>query len=177
MRTYIKSYEFQSRSESLIIENCLSLTDEVTVDLVLKCLQHLHLLALHLEILGYIPHLLDGLVYLRRIGDFSHIPCSNSNVLPTSNFLDLWYTSGILVTYVPVSNSRRGHCYPGLRPIRYYGVFGVQNHGVSRAEFSLTEPIPLQAVYIHHSRNMARLGHEHMALDSKSSFALAVDFF
>ena len=51
---------FQSRSE---------LTDEVTVYLVLKCLQHLHLLALHLEILGYIPHLLNGLVYLRRIGD------------------------------------------------------------------------------------------------------------
>ena len=70
MRTYIKSSEFQSRSELLIIENRLPLTDEVTVDLVLKCLQHLHLLALHLEILGYIPHLLNGLVYLRRIGDF-----------------------------------------------------------------------------------------------------------
>ena len=35
MRTYIKSSEFQSRSELLIIENCLPLTDEVTVDLVL----------------------------------------------------------------------------------------------------------------------------------------------
>ena len=54
----------------MIIENRIPLTDEVTVDLVLKCLQHLHLLALHLEILGYIPHLLNGLVYLRRIGDF-----------------------------------------------------------------------------------------------------------
>ena len=71
MGTYIKPSEFQSRSELLIIENCLPLTDEVTVDLVLlKCLQHLHLLALHLEILGYIPHLLNGLVYLRRICDF-----------------------------------------------------------------------------------------------------------
>ena len=69
-RTYIKSSEFQSRSELLIIENCLPLIDEVTVYLVLKCLQHLHLLALHLEILGYIPHLLNGLVYLRRIADF-----------------------------------------------------------------------------------------------------------
>ena len=67
MRTYIKFSEFQSRSELLIIENCLPLIDEVTVDLVLKCLQHLHLLALHL---GYIPHLLNGLVYLRRIGNF-----------------------------------------------------------------------------------------------------------
>ena len=27
------------------------------------------------------------------------------------------------------------------------------HHGVSRAKFSLTEPIPLQAVYIDHSRN------------------------
>ena len=36
MRTYIKSSEFQSRSELLIIESCLPLTDEVTVDLVLK---------------------------------------------------------------------------------------------------------------------------------------------
>ena len=70
MRTNTESSEFQSRSELLIIENCLPLTDDVTVDLVFKCLQHLHLLALHLEILGYIPHLLDGLTYLRRIGDF-----------------------------------------------------------------------------------------------------------
>ena len=31
-------------------------------------------------------------------------------------------------------------------------VFGIHHHGVSRAEFSLTEPIPLQAVYIDHSR-------------------------
>ena len=38
VRTYIKSFEFQSRSELLTIENCLPLTDEVTVDLVLKML-------------------------------------------------------------------------------------------------------------------------------------------
>ena len=53
----------------MITENCLPLTDEVTVDLVPRCLQNLHLLALHLEILGYIPHLLNGLEYFRRIGD------------------------------------------------------------------------------------------------------------
>ena len=35
-----------------------------------RCLQHLHLLALHLELLGYIPSLLHGLRYLRRICDF-----------------------------------------------------------------------------------------------------------
>ena len=29
----------------------------------------------------------------------------------------------------------------------------IHHHGVSRAEFSLTEPIPVQAVYIDHSRN------------------------
>ena len=71
MRTLIRSSEFQSSSEALITENCLPLTDEVTVDLVhLKCLQHLHLLEWHLKILGYIPHLLNGLVYLQRICDF-----------------------------------------------------------------------------------------------------------
>ena len=58
------SSEFQSSSELLITENGLPLTEEVTVDLVLKCMQHLHILALQLEILGYIPHLLNGLVYL-----------------------------------------------------------------------------------------------------------------
>ena len=61
---------FHSCSELFVTEHCLPLTDEVTVVLVLKRLQHLHLLALHLEILGNIPHLLNGLVYLRRICDF-----------------------------------------------------------------------------------------------------------
>ena len=32
-------------------------------------------------------------------------------------------------------------------------LIGVLHHGVSRTEFSLTEPIPLQAVYVDHSRN------------------------
>ena len=35
VRTYIRASEFQSSSELLIPENCLPLTDEVTVDLVL----------------------------------------------------------------------------------------------------------------------------------------------
>ena len=43
----------------------------MTVELVHKCIQQLHLLALHFEILGYIPGLLNGLEYLRRTGDFS----------------------------------------------------------------------------------------------------------
>ena len=30
----------------------------------------MHLLAMHLEMLGYIPRLLNGLIYLRKIGDF-----------------------------------------------------------------------------------------------------------
>ena len=60
----------QSSSDLLINEICLPLTDEVTVDVVLKCLQNLHMLALHLEILGDIPHLLNGIVHLRRICDF-----------------------------------------------------------------------------------------------------------
>ena len=70
-RTLFPTEIFKGQSSELYItENCLPLTDEVTVVLVLNCLQHLHLLALHLEILGYIPHLLNGLVYLRRMGDF-----------------------------------------------------------------------------------------------------------
>ena len=58
-----------SKSELLTAENFLPFTDEVTV--VHKCLQHLHLLALHFEILGYISCLLYGFEYLRRTGDFS----------------------------------------------------------------------------------------------------------
>ena len=54
-----------------LIENFLPFTDEVTVELVHKCIQQLHLLALHFEILGYIPGLLNGLEYLHRTGDFS----------------------------------------------------------------------------------------------------------
>ena len=50
-------------------ENFLPFTDEVTVELVHRCIQQLHLLALHFEILGYIPGLLNGLEYLRRTGD------------------------------------------------------------------------------------------------------------
>ena len=44
---------------------------------------------------------------------------------------------------------------PWGRPFSWY--FGVHLHGVSRAEFSLTEAIPLQAVYIGHSRNLQLL--------------------
>ena len=71
VKTYIKSIDFQSKSELLTTENFLPFTDEVTVELVHKCIQQLHLLALHFEILGYIPGLLNGLEYLRRTGDFS----------------------------------------------------------------------------------------------------------
>ena len=35
-----------------------------------KSLQHLHCLALHFEMLGYIPRLLNGLIYLRKMDDF-----------------------------------------------------------------------------------------------------------
>ena len=61
---------FQSISELVTTENFLPFTNEVTVDLVHKCLHQLHLLALHLEILGYMPGLLNGLEYLPRTGDF-----------------------------------------------------------------------------------------------------------
>lgn len=67
------SVDRQFRSVSFMTENLLPFTDEETVVSEHKCLQHLHLLALHFEILGYIPRLLNGvkgLAYLRRIGDF-----------------------------------------------------------------------------------------------------------
>ena len=53
------------------MENCLPLTDVIVV-LVHKCVQQTHLLALHLETLGYIPRLLNALngsVYFLIIGD------------------------------------------------------------------------------------------------------------
>ena len=54
------------------MENCLPFTDDVMVVLVHKCVQQIHLLALHLESYGYIPHLLNalnGLDYFLIIGD------------------------------------------------------------------------------------------------------------
>ena len=52
------------------MENFLPFTDDVMVALVHKCAQQTHLLALHLETLGYIPRLLNalyGLVYLYKL--------------------------------------------------------------------------------------------------------------
>ena len=54
------------------MKNCLPFTDDVVVVLVLKCVQQTHLLALHLETLGYSPRLLNVLnvlVYFLIIGD------------------------------------------------------------------------------------------------------------
>ena len=54
------------------MENCLPFTDDVVVVLVHICVQQTHLLALHLETLGYISHILNalnGLVYFPIIGD------------------------------------------------------------------------------------------------------------
>ena len=62
----MRSDEVQSKSLLLIMENCLPLTDDVMVVLVQKYVQQTHLLALHLETLGYIPRLLNalnGLIY------------------------------------------------------------------------------------------------------------------
>ena len=54
VRTYITSSDFQSKSELFTTENCLWLTEEIIVDQQIKWLQQVQLLALHLEILGYI---------------------------------------------------------------------------------------------------------------------------
>ena len=54
------------------MEKFLPFTEDVMVVLVHKCAQQTHLLALHLETLGYIPRLLNALnslVYFLIIGD------------------------------------------------------------------------------------------------------------
>ena len=64
--------QIRRSSVQLIMENCLPFTDDVMVILVHKCVQQTHLLALHLETLGYMPRLLNalnGLVYFLIIGD------------------------------------------------------------------------------------------------------------
>ena len=58
--TKIRSDEVQSISLLLIIENRLPFTEGVMVVSVHKCVQQTHLLALHLETLGYIPCLLNA---------------------------------------------------------------------------------------------------------------------
>ena len=49
-------------------EKVLPFTDEVIVVFIHECPQQLQLLALHLEIVGYILGLLEGFGYLRKIG-------------------------------------------------------------------------------------------------------------
>ena len=54
------------------MKNCPPFTDDIMVVLVHKCVQQTHLLALHLETLGYALLLLNelnGLVYFLIIGD------------------------------------------------------------------------------------------------------------
>ena len=68
-KTYITSVDFQSRSELVITENCLPLTLDLIVDLQHKCLQQLHLLALHLEIDGYTTLILYLLLEFLSTGD------------------------------------------------------------------------------------------------------------
>ena len=52
-KTLITLVDLQSISELVITENYLPLTLDLIVDLQHKCLQQLHLLALHSEIEGY----------------------------------------------------------------------------------------------------------------------------
>ena len=60
--TYIRSDEVQT----------VPFSDDVMIVLVHKCVQQIHLLALHLETLGLFPHLFNaliGLVYFLIIGN------------------------------------------------------------------------------------------------------------
>ena len=75
------------------MENCLPFTDDVMVVLEHKCMQQTHLLALHLETLGYIPRLLNalnGLVYFLIIGDRR-----GDNLMVGSIFRNLFTELGI----------------------------------------------------------------------------------
>ena len=71
----------------------------------------------HLAEPHYVPvipaHCMGQLFKFSSWSQSSRIQCSSRDVLPTSYFLDLWYTRGILVTYVPVSNSRSTWCIWG----------------------------------------------------------------
>ena len=71
VRTYIISSDFQSKSELYTTRNCLLLTVEIIVVLQFRYMQQLQILALQLDIEGYMPLLLYGIVFLRRIGDFN----------------------------------------------------------------------------------------------------------
>ena len=68
-KTQITSVDLQLRSELVITENCLPLTLDLIVDLQHKCLQQLHLLALHLKIEGYTTLLLYLLLEFLSTGD------------------------------------------------------------------------------------------------------------
>ena len=65
VKTYIKSIDFQSKSESVTTENVRpTFTDEVMIVLEHKCLEQFQLLALHLEMLKTILGFLNGFGYL-----------------------------------------------------------------------------------------------------------------
>ena len=89
----MRSDEVQSKSLFLIMENCLPFTDHVMVVLVHKCVQQTHLLALHLETLGYIPRLLNTLnclVYFLIIGDKTPVIIWQCHILCSENLYQLF---------------------------------------------------------------------------------------
>ena len=66
VKTNIRFSDFQSKLELLITEKALPFRDEVLVGFIHKCSQQSELLALHLEMLGYILCHLKGFGYLRK---------------------------------------------------------------------------------------------------------------
>ena len=62
------------------MENFLPFTEDVMVVLVHKCAQQTHLLALHLETLGYIPRLLNALNGLATLQGEHHRPLCTENI-------------------------------------------------------------------------------------------------
>ena len=128
----IRSDEVQSKSLLLIMENFLPFTEDVMVVLVHKCAQQTHLLALHLETLGYIPRLLNalnGLVYFLIIGDpkqivevYNKLVIYYKQVKSLNKYVDiiffsLWrcYMGPILGPPWVSGTGEKGHLFQGNR--------------------------------------------------------------
>ena len=150
------------------------------------CVHHLWYLTkvfpCHLAEPHYVPvipaHCMSQLFKFPSWPQSSHIPWSNRDVLPTSNFLDLWYTVAYLsptsrcltvgaVIVIP------GCDRSGIKVLLVFIIMVFLGHSSAWRSPSLSMLFILTTAEIH-GYCMARLGHEHMAVDSKSSSALTV---
>ena len=78
------------------MENCLPFTDDVMVVIVLKVVQQVHLLALHLETLGFISRLLNALngLYLKKIVGSNNFSAQFIKII--SHYKKIGYNKNVL---------------------------------------------------------------------------------